>query len=757
MKLPDYSEHSGPELTLTPPFPFTNVNVAVFPLRAEPDTVQRFVDSYINIVPPAVGHFRVWTPYVYLMLLDYGKLANLSNNFGCFSQREMCFFVPLAWYKWIDERWLFHDWASVAPFIYVDGQLSLSLGRTAIGWPKSIVQMTPVLSGWLRDPDGFTTDICVTADVLPHTYTGARMERQPVVSVRSLMSSSLRVPFDPESPRAPWNVWQKFGASVAGLWQDQLNFLGGAGVFPPNRMTSPENFARMFQRGMDQAANVLPWAPNLTLNAINLKQFRCADDPKVPCYQALTCGPMRYTSFMRGGLLGSQVGDVSGGYEVDLARWPTFPVVDALGIEARTYSFADGPKVSRVKPVMPFWYEVNMEYDRTQTLALRGRDGQWLDDEGEPIRSRGHSKSRYFNTAIGAASPVVTGPFRFQAAAMRLLELSARVGPLQKFLDDFLNLPLQEVHERFQVWHDQHIGDRHARVYMVLGDWGDVTSETNSIGDWADMTLTLYIPVKRYHKDRFVGFGLVPAYSFARGTIHACTLTELYGIRTTEATFVEGTSKSSDLERIGPFNVLDLSVESVPALNEGQMVRSMRLLELVDTGIPKDHVKLSPKPGKPGWLGGGVPVYTLKQFRDVDQSSRACYQALVRVPYHVRVNEVLEVPRKAELHLHPIPMFPIYDKLGLVDHSDHGAPYGLPRVVNVDRWLLLDTEIILDNGVELYSRTGIHWQEGPDTHCFQEPAPFEPDVGPDAVISEWINGFPSDPPPSWGMGGAKER
>ena len=100
----------------------------VFPLRANIDSLQRFVDGHLNFIPPEVGRFRVPAPYVYLMMLDYGKLALEAANLGWLAQREIMFCVPLEWYKVVDGRWVFSDWATVAPFIYVDDDLSMGAG-----------------------------------------------------------------------------------------------------------------------------------------------------------------------------------------------------------------------------------------------------------------------------------------------------------------------------------------------------------------------------------------------------------------------------------------------------------------------------------------------------------------------------------------------------------------------------------------------------------------------------------------------------
>src|SRR5262249_35220000 len=153
MNLPKFA---GRSLEAKPPFYFKNITTSVFPLRAQIDPLQRFCDSYLNIIPPELGYFRASVPFVYLMMVDYGKMAVAAKNLGWVSQREMLFCVPVEWYRVVDGRWIFQDWATVAPFIYVDSPISMTLGRTVWGWPKALVNLAPQLTGWIQDPGGST-------------------------------------------------------------------------------------------------------------------------------------------------------------------------------------------------------------------------------------------------------------------------------------------------------------------------------------------------------------------------------------------------------------------------------------------------------------------------------------------------------------------------------------------------------------------------------------------------------------------------
>lgn len=762
MRLPDYA---GPMLTLQPPFQFSNVTVSVFPLRAQLDTLQRFCDAYLNVVPPEVGYFRASMPYVYLMLLDYGRLAAQAANFGAFSQREAMFFVPLEWYKLVDQRWLFHDWASVSPFIYVDGEISLSLGRTVMGWPKSLVNLTPKLTGWIEDPDGSTTDVALSAQVFPHAYSGARMEERMILRVRSPMPSRVRFPFDANGSWLPWTLWANLADNMSKFAGDCFGMLRGMGVAPPNAALTRENLQRKLQRSASAAWQSAPWAPRLTFNSITLKQFRRADHPTKYCYQSLNNSPLSYTSLNRGGLLGSGPSDPSGGYVVELAEWPNFPIVSTLGLSADRIVLEGAPTIASMKPVFPFWYNVNMEYEATENLAARGEDGVWFDGSGRRCVQQPVSQTDlFFNTATGAASPVVTGPFRFDSATVRVFPLLARREKLRALLDQVLNAPLNErsgLKDSLVLWTDDSDDEENpfAYVYLTLVDWGDVSSKTNSIGDWADSSLTFYVPIKRSVDGLAVSGGLFPAFTFSSSSLHACTLQELFGVPTVQAEFIEPERTWADPTPGHVRKMLEIKAELLPSLYEGQMAETGPILSLIEhadeplaapsepsqrsqafaQALARESARktaLSPAdakqldPGEQYIEGAGGPVnallsegsplhvYTMKQFRDATQMDKACYQALVRIPYAIdELHKLAPHERPVSVNIHQRVMFPIVETLGLVEQeltvSSGDVIYSM-RAVSP---FVMRGNITMGDGEQLYWRTGMDWQpdEASDT------------------------------------------
>jgi len=139
-------------LPIKPPFAFKGLSARVFPLRANLDALQQLCNGYLNFVPPEVGRFRAVVPYVYLSILNYGQISEVVTALGWFAQVEVFFCVPVEWYKVVNGKWVFYDWAVITPFIYVDDDISVPTGRGVYGFPKALAKITPSKSQWMTDP-----------------------------------------------------------------------------------------------------------------------------------------------------------------------------------------------------------------------------------------------------------------------------------------------------------------------------------------------------------------------------------------------------------------------------------------------------------------------------------------------------------------------------------------------------------------------------------------------------------------------------
>jgi hypothetical protein len=787
--MPQFTDLKGAfySLPLKPPFAFEGLTSRVLPLRAKLSSLQRFCNSYLNGIPPEVGRFRAVVPYVYLMMLDYGKLAAQVANVGWIAQCEIYFGVPVEWYKVIDGKWIFHDWAWITPFVYVNDDLSVPLGRMVYGWPKTMARLTPEMSGWIHNPLASVKQATVSAMVFPELYEGRRLEERVFLEIeRDAPMSNLRMPFDARSPIAPWIMASKAAEAMAGFGRDAAGLLEGLGLMPYHPSATPGNFSSMAQ-GASRYASSLGYG--YAWNTLNLKQFRRSENPDKYCYQSLTNGPMRVTSYNGAGLLGEErimFGDVSGGYSIKLHDWPSLPIVQTLGLEVQRRWKGDGSDVSLLKPVMPFWYNVNMEYQPGTNLAWRTHDGIWRDDAGRPFTQEKKpvpTDELLFNTTLASASDAIAGPFRFANTTIRVLPLLARRKTLETFLRDYLNAPLMEVNLRrpgalddddeqtlrngpFRLWASPQndASDEYAYVYLTATNYGDVTSKTNNIGDWADYGLSFCVPVKQYRlKEKggktlppndpdnweLCGVGLVPAFSYVDDTTAAVARIEVLGIPTTRAAFVSPENAwmsegGSDTQ--APQEVLRVDAEVLPAVGVGQGSRMQTIVDVTLHAPAMSASKLDARLLQERWgsilqhelerrkrakhekkahlknaramaielLGNRLPLplFTMKQFRDVADADKACYQAIVRVP-HVfsEVLDVREIEQPLLVRIHEFPTQPLVEMLGLVQTSvlDDGA--GIVYSLQPVRPFSLRVTMEEGLGERLTSRSGtLEWE-----------------------------------------------
>src|SRR6185503_9023579 len=727
LHLPRFSVPQGSDysLSIKPPLSFSGVTNLVFPLRASLDALQQFCNNYLNIIPRELGYFRVPMPYVYLMLLDYGRMAIDVANVGWLAQREVFFCVPLEWYRYVNGRWVFHDWASICPFIYVDDDLSMATGRAVYGWPKSPAKMTPTVSDWMTDPTSPITEASLSTPVFPELYAGDKPEQRVFLEIqRQRAPSMLRMPPTGAGPMTPWRMATNVAEAIAGYGRDAVGMMAGLGIMPMHPGSSGDNYLAMMTRMMQMG---FPMRPNIVANTLNLKQFRLSEDPSRFAFQALTNGPMHYTSFNRAGALGEErilLGDSSAGFTVKLYQWPSLPIVETLGLAVDRKWRGAGVDVVEIKPVLPFWYDVNMTYLPGYNIAWRSRDSAWHDEHDKPVAPSTSTKiamPALFNTTLGAGNKAVAGPFRFSNTTIRTLPLLADRETLSRFIAEYLNAPLEEGRAayRFSLW----AGDapsRFAYVYFTATTYGDVTSGTDNIGDWADAEVALLVPVQWVKVDgakgeqSLEGVGLVPVFTFLDTATAANARSEVLGIPSTIAKFARQQSAwlgDNSPHEGGQETLLHVGTEILPAVGEGQKASRRGILEVIVGEAASDSNPVEWRDVADRWgsmlklellrkraaagkdaagrpaneerratfdaaralslelLGNRVPfsIYTLKQFRDIRDADRSCYQSIVRV--HRTLDEILdlrEIEAPLRIRIHEYPTQPLVSLLGLV-------------------------------------------------------------------------------------------
>jgi hypothetical protein len=758
-QLPPFADD---DLGVKPPLMFEGVSARFFPLRANLDTLQQVCNGYLNIVPPEAGYFRVPLPFAFLVVLDYGQMGESVMRTGWFSQVEVYFGVPVEWYKLRGGRWVFHDWAVITPYIFVNDDVSVPVGRTVYGFPKVLAQVNQVDSGWIKNPTSPITLASIATTVFPEAYSGGDLETRVFLEIERAAMSNLQVPFDAESPMMPWKIASNLATALGGFGKDAYWLSQAMRISPINPFADPGVIQEM-------AGRMPPWfapgGPGFILNSLNLKQFRHSEDPSKICYQSLTNGCMRTTGVRGAGLLGEGaiiLGDLSGGHSIRLSEDSTLPIARTLGLEANRSWSVNGVKVSEFKPVMPCWVNVDLNYSQGTNVAWRADNGIWKDEAGTAFdatqRPAPLGKGPPYNNTVSTAIEAISGPFQFTGTTIRVIPLLAEKSKLTDFLDSAMNKPLQspivhadgskKEHVRFEVWsrppqavnEGSPVGGHCAYVYLVASSFSSVVSKTNNVGDWAKYQLEFMVPVKWQRMrdaewDRkgpdgkpvkengnweTMGVGLVPAFTFADNCITAMSLMEIQGIAAGTATFVrpESVWLGEEGETDPTQTLLRVNVEVLTALGAGQKAAQQPVIEIsrddpnAGLGTAPDtawkwaealRLELGTKKGTKQQyfeelkiaralalevLGNQTPVsvYTLKQFRDVTDPDKACYQSVVRVPRVLsEVSDVREIEETLAVRIFDYPDLHIVETLGLlprarIEESAAGIVYSLQGI-----------------------------------------------------------------------------
>ena len=671
-----------------PPVRFEGVTIRVFPLRANMYRLSAFTDSYLNIAPDIV-QFRPALPYVYLMAVNYGRMAAEFRNLGWVSQHEIAFAVPLACYRVENDRLVFVDWALFCPFIFVDDEMSLSTGREVYGWPKFKAWLDPDLDPWVVNPRAPRHRLLrASTMVFPRVYAG--QEQQPRVLLEIAYESPpsfSQFPLNLDNPFYPWLSVPRAMVASAELFRDALAVVAQLPILGYGPPTSIESLFRMILRTA-RYLNVASLPP--PVNEITLKQFRDAQHPARVCYQAIARSGMQLERCNAAGLLGDLNllrGDPTGGFQIRVHRYTAQPIIESLGLEIAGQTTLDGNTVATLKPVLPFWVDVDMHYGCGTVVCWRTKRSRWYES---PPADRPAAQSD--GAALGAAVQDITGPFSFPNMTIRVLPLMARPERLRRFCEDYLANGFY----RFEPWGSY--------VYMTVTSYGEMSSDTDPIGWWAGREVAISIPVQWYdHQDRLLSVAMVPAFVFADSDTAAITGREVTGLPTLSASLVS--PADTWMADSGPAattqkQLLTMKTMVLPALHLGQRAERRVILEIEQAeASPRDlTVKwrllgdawggelLRDHRRKVAIRGAGQAAFenlralalellvnhepintiTLKQFRDADEPDRACYQSIVRGRRVIdHIYNIEEIEADIQLRVHRYPSLPIADMLGL--------------------------------------------------------------------------------------------
>lgn len=567
---------------MVPPFNFPGVTMRVFPLKADMYVLRAFCDKYLNVAPPEVAEFEPFAPFVYMIVLHYGKMSVEAANLGWISQHEVTFSVPLLWHRRRANGRETVDWAYVTPFIFVDNPLSLTTGREVYGWPKVLSHFQSDIDRWMRSPTNAQTLMSMSTLVVDQI--GGVESEQVLLEIEDTL-----IPNTPLAPPAYKPLFRALTAAPRALLSSLslASDLMSIWTAPPLLGYSPNDRRLLMQSLAQGFQSTLPLRGSPYYNIVTQKQFRDVQFPQTLCYQALVMSRMTLRRYNRGGLLGDFSyfqGDNSGGLRILVHRYATQTIVDILGLEVDQQMAVAGRAVDILMPIYPFWLDLDVEYGRGSTLCWRTRESAWHRGSeilpSAPAQPPGH----LYNTAQGPTFVDIGGPQQSDDTTINILPLLASFERLQQVVDNYLNVAPDV---RFEACGQY--------VYLVTMSFGQVTSSLDALGSIAGRELAFYIPVLQRGADGQEKRALLAPFIYADNSTVAVTGREVGGIPMMQAqlasppdTWMRGPSGWRTLLQVTTllFPVQDLGVEA-----------TQRVLLDIYEGNPEASVSPLRKPG----------------------------------------------------------------------------------------------------------------------------------------------------------------
>lgn len=706
----------GADSTLTqkPPLVLNGVTLRIFPLKANPVQLSQFCDAYLNVAPPEIAYFRPAAPIVLLMVLDYGKMAEKATNLGWLGQHEVGFTVPLELCRKEDGRLVFQDWAWVTPFIFVNHWLSLTTGRQVYGWAKHLGWLDPGVDQWLTDPLAPTRLMSLSTMVFPQVYEGERQAPRKLVEIVHGPPLALTVPPVIDDPANPLLSVPRAILGLSSWAWESAGLLGG--MLRDLATSDPRSSLNKLRRVLaDQ--NLL--SPDLHYNVITLKQFRDAQNPREACYQALINSRMKVVAYNNGGPLGGLSvlrADASCGFRIRISRFAAMPIIETLGLEVSAEDQFEGGSTAELRPLWPYWLDLDMVYGVGQPLCWRAKGSPWTAGgpggperpPPAPGRRSASCDTAYYDTALGAAGQEMTGPFSIPYATLRILPLAADGDRLREFCESYLENDFYRFtpHGRF--------------VYLVTAIYRHMSSATEETGWWSQCELRFSFPVKCDALGSKLA--LVSPFVFMDNATAAITCQEVFGWPTMTCSMQEtGDAWLDPAKSDTSFDLLTMTTAVYPDLDLNQKMEDRVLVE-IHRQLPAPAAGEEPEDQADQPLGGEellgllARAITLKQFRDCEDPNDACYQAIVAIETDFETHEAPEpFAENLEVRIHDYPSQPVVELLGLASTRTAQSPRGRSvQVIRAIKPVRMTAAMKIDLGKDLCWRSGSrHWQRPP--------------------------------------------
>jgi hypothetical protein len=621
----------------------------VFTLRADMARLRRFIDSYLNFVDddmPPPFYFQPAAPFVTFELIYYPYLTVASRNLVSYPQREMSFSIPIECYAIEDGALVFKQYAVCAPFLYVDEELSVVSGRDLFGLPKVALKFenlidqirpdSPAQVGrlTLRVPGGSAGDVYAPFIEVYRDPSRYSSFRQAPGNLISALPDAIRA-----YSASAANAWEALGRppilgydnqrdlqSMLGMLRAGADMLSaGFPIFPFMRQ-APE-FARS---SADEALG-----PMFT-DLISLKQARDAENPELVSFQALVRSSFYLDRLNDGGIFfGPLASDPSSDITIKIHHLQGQPLVESLGLVTEDTSAVGGAGrsaaaggrrddtsganqlVSTLKPVFPYWVNVDLAYGLGINLYWRGRNTQWSStyNPGPPS-----SSNRYLTFGSGAMqeeSSLLVSP----ESVIWVFELPLDVendGPLR--LNQLCSEYLRSDCYVFQLAEGQ------TSLWMFVRN---MDNTSGSEGPNVEQEIEFAAMVQWFDKKDgracgpALGGALMPLYALTDNQTSVFTESEVYGRPTVRADIdFEGDNWTSG----NVAAVMNAKTLLMPELYTGGAPDNRRIVRL-EAAFPTGSPQQAPKEMDKGILK--FPSVALKQIMDCRLPDRVDFQAIV--------------------------------------------------------------------------------------------------------------------------------
>ena len=670
---------------------FPQVGMRFYPLRADIVRLQAICDAYLNFLnspddrPPV--YFKPAFPFVLLQTVNYDRLE--IEKIGWLTQHEAIFSIPVEWYEWKVDRWVFKDWGMTYPFLYLDHPISIWMGREMYGWPKVPVRVPRLFP--LRNPPDPQGRVAFNLATHSRDRVNQPEPFRPFIEIRQDADSLSPTSWSAGDPYSLWPraisgglaaastmvesmadfVLRQSGRDAPGLYQAML----GSGL---NYITQwlPQFWTMMMPGAARNKENFTP-SPFMKNNIV-LKQFRDAHDIDSACYQALIKSEISINRLIGAGVLFNPFsGDTSGGVTVRLHSIDTQPVVQALGLEVTEITPAQGGFVSTLKPFCPFWWSLDLSYGSASVICWRSKTTRFsvTEDPGVPAPRR----NDYVKVGSGALEEVA-GVQRFPKFLMRVMPLKANLDKLKQLCRElFLDVPYT-------------IEPLVPYVLMIADQFRQMTVDDDPKQGWADSELR-FVLVAKCRDQRLDGAErvvILPLITFAGSEWNAISQREVNGRFALASEFTPPLQHGMQgLPPVvaAPFRRLfSLRTSICPSLDENEQTRRWALLDLDAAAAPAPPSNESPD-GLREWLSdlglAGVlsenkfTGLSLKQFRDAQFADHACYRALVQVERTFSSEpEIAWIREPLKITIHEFDTMLIKETFGLQGGEPHEGPNG---------------------------------------------------------------------------------